>query len=131
MASTKEEETPVVAVRGATGCELVYRKLFTKEDPLYLHKTFGLLCVLSFLYRYAYVYPRFGNLGFDGSWFDWATMGVHLMLSSSSLIFHVLPRRIMSRPVMIWEEYRLHAIVFTLRCMVVYVIGLMAQEGFA
>lgn len=131
MATPPNDETPIVTVRNrATGCELVFRKLFTKEDPIYFHKTFGLICLLSFIYRYAYVYPRFGNLGFDGSWFDWATMFVHMMLSSSSLIFHVLPRRILSRPVMIWEEYRLHAIVFTLRCMVVYVIGLMAQEGF-
>jgi hypothetical protein len=130
MQTTNDEAVPVVQVRRVTGCELVYRKLFTKEDPLYFHKTFGTLCLLSFLYRYAYVYPRFGNLGFEGSWFDWATMAVHMLLSSSSLIFHVLPRRVLSRPVMIWEEYRLHAIVFTLRCMVIFAIALAAQEGF-
>jgi len=123
------EEVPVVGVRTMSGCELVYRKLLTKEDPFYFHKTFGLLCLASFLYRYAYVYPRLGNLGFEGSWFDWATMAVHMILSSSSLIFHVLPRRVLSRPVMIWEEYRLHAIVFTLRCMVTYALGIGAQEG--
>jgi len=117
------------APRGRMSCgELVYRKLFTKEDPLYLHKTFGLVCIASFLYRYAYVYPRVGNLGFEGHWFDWLTMGAHMMLSCSSLIFHVLPRRVLSRPVMIWEEYRLHAIVFTLRCILVFVVGYIATQ---
>jgi hypothetical protein len=127
MQSTEEVE--VTDSHRVTGCELVYRKLFTKEDPLYFHKTFGLLCLTSFLYRYAYIYPRFGNLGFENTWFDWATMAVHMLLSSSSLIFHVLPRRVLSRPVMIWEEYRLHAIVFTLRCMVVFALGVFAIES--
>jgi len=48
------------------------------------------------------------------------TAAVHMALSCSSLIFHVLPHRIMARPLVIWEEYRLHAIVFTLRCISVY-----------
>jgi len=122
-------DDPVSDVRRVSGCELVYRKLVTKEDPLYFHKTFGFLCLTSFVYRYAYVFLRFGNLGFEGSWFDWTTMAVHMLLSSSSLIFHVLPRRVLSRPVMIWEEYRLHAIVFTLRCMVVFALGFFAQAG--
>ena len=57
-----------------------------------------------------------GTLGFDGSWFDYLTLAIHLFLSSSSLIFHVLPERILRRPLVIWEEYRLHAICFTTRC---------------
>ena len=57
-----------------------------------------------------------GNLGFEGSWFDYATLAVHMALSSSSLIFHVLPQRILKRPLVIWNEYRLHTIVFTARC---------------
>lgn len=101
----------------------VIKKLFTKEDPLYLHKTFGLLVLLSFAYRYLYVFPMTGNLGFNGSWFDYLTLFVHMALSSSSLIFHVLPQRILKRPLVIWNEYRLHTIVFTLRCIVIAVFS--------
>ena len=107
-----------VANKNSFCCSRKYiiKKLFTKEDPLYLHKTFGLLALLSFIYRYCYVLPMQGNLGFDGHWFDYLTLAVHMALSSSSIIFHVLPQRMIKRPLVIWEEYRLHAIVFTLRC---------------
>ena len=94
----------------------LYKKLFTKEDPIYFHKTFGFLSLLSFIYRYGYVFPREGHLGFDGDWFDYLTLAIHMTLSGSALIFHVLPQRILKRPLVIWEEYRLHAIIFTLRC---------------
>jgi hypothetical protein len=46
------------------------------------------------------------------------------MLSTSSLLFHVLSARILSRPMIIWEEYRLHAIVFSLRSLSVYIFGI-------
>lgn len=91
------------------------RKLFTKEDPQNLHKTFGILVLLSFFYRYGVCYRRSGNLEFNGSIFDWVTILVHLGLSTSSLIFIVLPKRIRHKPLIIWEEYRLHAILFTLK----------------
>lgn len=38
-------------------CERVIRKLVTKEDPIYLHKTLGFLALCSFIYRYFYLYP--------------------------------------------------------------------------
>ena len=85
-----------------------------------MHKILGLLSVWSFLYRYFLVYKDEGNLNFDGTAFDWVTMALHLALSSSSLIFHVLKKRNKAHPMMIWQEYRLHAIVFTLRCFVVF-----------
>mmetsp|Transcript_12514 Transcript_12514/g.43791 ORF Transcript_12514/g.43791 Transcript_12514/m.43791 type:complete len:448 (-) Transcript_12514:214-1557(-) len=97
------------------------KKLFTKEDPLFLHKIFGLFALLSFVYRYGYVAVRFNTLGFtDGKWGDSLTMLGHLGLSASSMIFHVLLRRIMSKPMIIWKEYRAHAIIFTMRCVSVY-----------
>ena len=98
-------------------------KLFTNEDHTQLHKTLGALSVLSFVYRYFWVYPTTGSLGFTGSWFDHATMLIHFLLSASSLIFHVIARRILNRPMIIWEEYRLHAIVFTSRSIAVYLFG--------
>jgi hypothetical protein len=42
-------------------------------------------------------------------------MVAHMMLSSSSLIFHVLRVRLPKKPLLIYEEYRLHTILFTLR----------------
>jgi hypothetical protein len=102
----------------------VVKKLFTNEDPILLHKTLGFLSICSFLYRYFYVFPREGNLGLNGSWFDHLTMALHMALSASSLIFHVLPYRILARPLVIWNEYRLHAIIFSLRCVSTYLMGL-------
>jgi hypothetical protein len=99
----------------------------TKEDPIYLHKTLGLFALCSFVYRYGIVFRRQGNLGFDGHWFDHLTIFLHLMLSCSSLIFEVLAKRIVNKPLIIWEEYRLHAMVFTLKVTSVYLWGLYAQ----
>ena len=74
------------------------RKLFTPEDPMFLHKFFGLLSLSSFAYRYCYALPMNGNLGIDGTAFDLLTLFVHFMLSSSSLIFHVISKRNTTRP---------------------------------
>lgn len=92
------------------------QKLVTHEDPIHLHKILGLSSLMSYFFRYFIEYPTTGSLGFiDGSLFDWLTLTLHITLSSSSLIFHVLRYRITNRPMIIWEEYRLHAIVFSVR----------------
>jgi hypothetical protein len=101
----------------------IIAKLFTNEDDKQVHKVLGILSLVSFFYRYFYVYPTTGTLGFDGRWIDHATVLLHLALSTSSLIFHVIRRRLLNRPMIIWEEYRLHAIVFSTRCLSVYAMG--------
>jgi len=111
------------------GKDRILKKLVTKEDPIYMHKILGFLSLSSFIYRYLYIFPKQGNLGFEGSWFDHATMALHLALSCSSLIFEVLQRRIVERPMIIWHEYRLHAMVFTLRCVSVYIFGIYNPLG--
>ena len=78
---------------------------------------------MSFAYRYGYCYHFYGNLGFEGTWFDHFNMALHMALSCSSLIFQVLPLRIIKRPLIIYEEYRLHAIVFVFRALFIYLIG--------
>ena len=112
-------------------CDLRFwkRKLFSPEDPQYLHKTLGFFCILSFVYRYRLFFTT-GSLGLVGGTplMSYAAMLLHLALSSSSLIFHVLAKRIINRPMIIWEEYRLHAIVFTLRCFSVFVYGYSARH---
>jgi hypothetical protein len=101
----------------------ILAKLFTNEDNIQVHKTLGILSLISFFYRYFWVYPTTGNLGFNGTWFDHATILIHLLLSTSSLIFHVIRQRLLNRPMIIWEEYRLHAIIFSTRCASVYLMG--------
>lgn len=85
--------------------------------------------MFSFCYRYLYLFPTQGNLGFTGTWFDHLTYIMHLALSCSSIIFEVLQKRIVSKPMIIWHEYRLHAMVFTLRCCSTYLIALYSPFG--
>ena len=95
-------------------------KLVTKEDPYHLHKGMGILSILSFFYRYGLVYNATGTLGFTGDWFDWATLFVHMTLAFSSKLFRVPKKRLANKPMVIYEEYRLHAMIFTFRCVSVY-----------
>ena len=107
------ENKPIKKDAFTINWKLVKDKLFTKEDNMFIHKFFGFLCLASFIYRYMY-FVKFGTLGFENnSWFDFATLAVHFLLSFSSLIFHVLEKRLASNPLIIYEEYRLHAIIFT------------------
>lgn len=99
------------------------KKLFTNEDKYFVHKTFGFLSLLSFIYRYFYVWPVHGNLGMNGTAVDFATLLLHMLLTGSSLIFHVLERRLTRNPLIIYEEYRLHAIIFTMRTTGIALIG--------
>jgi cytochrome b involved in lipid metabolism len=116
--------TPVTIKGNKVDFQFVYKKLFSKEDKNFVHKTFGFLSLLSYCYRYLYVFPMTGSLGFNGSNFDWVTLFLHFMLSSSSLIFHVVEKRILSNPLIIYQEYRLHAIIFTLRATLISIFGL-------
>jgi hypothetical protein len=117
-----KEEVDIETKNTAT----VASKLMTREDPYHFHKVFGLFALVSFAYRYLYVLPMTGGLGFTGSFFDVLTLVSHWMLSSSSLIFHVLDKRIVERPLIIYEEYRLHAIVFTTRAVCISLFGIYA-----
>lgn len=100
-------------------------KLATKEDKYYLHKTMGILSILSFIYRYGFVYNYTGTLGFTGSLFDWLTLSIHMFLAMSSLLFRVPKKRLANKPMVIYEEYRLHTMVFTLRCFSVYAFSIL------
>lgn len=127
-AGESEEEKPSGRIETKKRYKVTWRhvakKLITKEDPLYIHKFCGLFALISFAYRYGYVWPTRGNLGMDGDWFDHLTMAIHMTLAASSLIFTVLRDRILTKPTVIWEEYRLHAIGFTAGCIFVYSFGI-------
>jgi hypothetical protein len=107
---------------------LVVRKLFTHEDRYNIHKLFGAFALFSFAYRYFYLLPLCGDLGFSGTTFDNITLFFHFMLSSSSLLFHVLDKRIVERPLIIYEEYRLHAILFTTTAITTTLFGMYADQ---
>jgi cytochrome b involved in lipid metabolism len=112
------------------------RKLFTKEDPVGIHKYLGLFCLLHFAYRYGQMLffdpsaglgSRSGLVsqagGGGGSspavgWIAPLCLIPHAALSLSSLMFHTVPRhRVVGKP-MIWQEYRIHNIAFGLRSVV-------------
>jgi cytochrome b involved in lipid metabolism len=100
-------------------------KLFTSEDPYAIHKVLGVYCLLHFVFRHAQM--LFGDpaagLGSSRSSFLSGRIALwclipHALLSMSSLIFHTVPRdRVVGKP-MIWQEFRVHNIVFGLRSVI-------------
>ena len=137
--SSKIADQVVESRQGDVGPTFIFRhflhrdakisKLITKEDPIHLHKVLGILSLVNFLYRYAYCYLSFGNLGYNGRdgskhlyVLDWVTMIVHTCLALSSIIFRVPRKRISNKPMVIYEEYRQHAMIFTIRCLLVFAV---------
>ncbi len=88
-------------------------KLVTKEDKHYRHKIFAIPCGMHFLYQSIRVLTDYGvGLG-DSYWIlFWFLM--HAMLPIVSLVFHVPIKRNILNAV-IWKEFQLHNIIFTLR----------------
>ncbi len=96
----------------------IRRKLFTREDPIGVHKYLGIFCLLNFIGRYSQMFfgdPAAG-LGTQGHpWFAILCLVPHALLSLSSLIFHTVPKeRVVGKP-MIWQEFRAHNILFGVR----------------
>lgn len=92
-------------------------KLFTKEDPNHLHKILGVICLANYAYRYYLLFTtRTMGLQSPAAYY---LVGIHGLLSCSSLIFHIPNKRIKGAP-MIYPEYRLHSIVFGLRSVACY-----------
>lgn len=90
-------------------------KLSTPEDKTLFHKFLGGICLINFVYRYTN-YIRFGTMDLNNS-FSIFLIGVHGILSISSLIFHIPTKRNPSKP-MIYPEFRLHSIAFALRSVI-------------
>ena len=79
-------------------------KLFTKEDPIGIHKYCGIFSLLHFAYRY--IRCVFGDsaagFGKGSNIANIACLLPHAMLSLSSLIFHTVPReRVVGRPMIV------------------------------
>ena len=90
-------------------------KLVTKEDSTHIHKVLGFCSLINYVYRY-YLLLCYGSM-FLNTPVDLALVGMHGLLSVSSLIFHI-PRKRHSKLPMIYPEFRLHSIAFGLRSVV-------------
>ena len=90
-------------------------KLFTKEDKLHIHKLIGVFVLVHYIFRFSSLLLT-GTMGFEKDSKKKLVFFflVHLILSWSSLLFHLPPRRNMNKP-MIWPELRLHNIIFATR----------------
>lgn len=112
----ESEVTAIEEIPRMSFLEHAKKKLITSEDPYHLHKTLGIISLVNYFYRYFYVWVFNWNLGYmDFSYFNLFTLLCHLALTTSSLVFHVLPHRNVREPLVIYEEYRLHSILFTIR----------------
>jgi hypothetical protein len=96
-------------------------KLFTKEDPVGIHKYAGVFVLLHYVFRFGQLYFGDVSAGFGSRNGKGASLVAplclipHVLLSLSSLIFHTVPReRVVGKP-MIWAEFRVHNIAFACR----------------
>lgn len=110
-------------------------KLFTKEDPIGVHKCLGIFVLLHFAFRFFQMFftdPSAGfgmRMGQGPSWVPVVCLVPHALLSMSSLIFHTVPKeRVVGKP-MIWQEYRIHNIGFALRSVISTALCSIAIHG--
>jgi Cytochrome b5-like Heme/Steroid binding domain len=100
------------------GFQKIRRKLFTKEDPVGVHKYLGIFCLLNFVRMYYQMYfgdPAAGLAAKGHPWLSVACLVPHGLLSVSSLIFDNVPKeRVVGKPT-IWQEFRAHNIIFGVR----------------
>jgi hypothetical protein len=103
--------------KALTGFAAWKKQLITHEDPLHIHKTLGIACMLSYLFRLAQTGPN--DMGFvTYPMLTVPTIILHLLLNLTSLVFKIPSRRI-SSGYRIWPEYRLHSLVFLCRALAV------------
>ena len=88
-------------------------KLSTKEDKFHLHKILGTSCLIHFGYRLGCLL-LYGDMFFSKNLISFLLIGMHGLLSISSLIFNIPFSRHAGKP-MIYQEFRLHSIIFALR----------------
>lgn len=91
------------------------KQLVTKDDPLHVHKTLGILCLASYAIRFSQFRPKESDMAF-GTYpmYTLPTLILHAMLNLSSFEFKIPPKRI-SSGYRIWPEYRIHSLVFLMR----------------
>lgn len=96
---------------------IIVEKLFTHEDPYNIHKSMGIYCLLNFVFQIVYY------MCYREMILNWMIMTPHILLHITSFIFKVLDKRpvtndnkiISKMSMFIWEELRLHSMIFGLR----------------
>jgi cytochrome b involved in lipid metabolism len=121
----------------------IRHKLFTKEDPIGVHKYLGVFCLVNFIRAYYQMYfgdptaglgrrslVQYGG-GRYASWLTVASLLPHGLLSLSSLLFTTVPHeRVVKKP-MIWQEYRAHNIIFGVRSVLTALAATWAARHYA
>jgi len=89
----------------------VSKKLFTHEDPYFIHKGLGFLCLANYVAQF-YMYFARGTY-----YLNLYTIAPHILLHCSSFIFKVLAKRPTESllNMFIWEELRIHSLLFAWR----------------
>jgi hypothetical protein len=116
---SSEYSSKVVDANGTTltGVSAWKKQLITNEDPMHIHKTIGILCFVSYIFRIVQTGPS--DMGFvTFPQLTMPTILLHLLLNITSLVFKIPSRRI-SSGYRIWPEYRLHSLVFLARSLAV------------
>jgi len=94
-------------------------KLFTKEDNLHLHKFFGTISLVHFIYQFSSL-VLFGKMNFNQN--SLYLLFIHALLSTTSLIFHISSHRNEKMPI-IYPELRLHSIIFAYRSIICFYLS--------
>ena len=90
-------------------------KLITKEDKFHIHKTCGIYILLNFIFQLEY-YSIYNDV-----YLTPCILLPHIILPLSSFFFNVLSKRPVGHRMnmFIWNELRLHAIIFSLRSVII------------
>jgi hypothetical protein len=110
-----------------TGLAAWKKQMITKEDPSHVHKTLGILVLISYIYRLSQC--TFGNdLGFaDKPNWTIPTVLLHLALNLSSFEFQI-PKQRIKGGYRIWPEYRAHSLVFLFRSLAMMTLFWIEKE---
>jgi hypothetical protein len=89
----------------------IIQKLVTHEDPYYIHKSIGLICLANYFVQF-YMY-----FAYNVYYLNIYTISPHIFLHLSSFIFTVLIKRPVESKLnmFIWEELRIHSLLFAWR----------------
>ena len=98
------------------------QRLISKEDPFHIHKTLALACLCSFVWRYMHTgrSDKTDMAFLTHPELTIPTVLLHFLLTASAFVFKIPQRRIRDGS-RIWPEYRMHALIFLTRSLVVMV----------
>lgn len=101
-------------------------RLITKEDPLHVHKTLGVVALFSFIFRLSNLGE--GDMGFRTyPNLTIPTILLHFLLTASSFEFRLPKKRIIEGS-RIWPQARLHSLIFL--CRGLALIGIYCYEDY-